>query len=341
MTILIIGGTGLISTTISRQLLQSGHEVTLFNRGQTASRLPEGVLEIRGDRTNYAEFEATFIDRKFDVVIDMVAFGAADTESAIRAFEGRCKQFIHCSTVCVYSGPPQMIPTPETEPYHSMGWYGKNKITCEELLFGTSKARGFPATIMRPSHSYGEGGNIVRPFGPWEGLVPRLREGRPVIVPGDGQGLWASCHVDDVARGFISTMLNEKCYGQAYNIAADEYFTWNRYHEIIAEVVGSTFKPVPIPTDVLRAMAPDWSDALNEIFAWCSIFDSSKLKRDTAGTKAAYTGQTVSFREGTERLVTWLEANGKMGPFDPREDDIIAAWKLALAALPKPIPVTA
>lgn len=338
MTILLIGGTGLISTAISTQLLQAGHQVTLFNRGQTASRLPAGALEIRGDRKNYEEFEAAFADKSYDVVVDMVAFDPKDTESAIRAFNGRCKQFIHCSTVCVYSGPVQQIPTPETEPYHSIGWYGKNKIECERRLFQAFEAIGFPATIMRPSHSYGEGGGMVRPFGPGESLVNRLREGKPVIVPGDGQGMWAACHVQDVARGFIAAMLNEKCYGQAYNIASDEYFTWNNYHEIIAEVVGGTFTPVPIPTDVLREIAPDWSGGLYEIFAWASLFDNSKLKRDTAGTPHAYTGQTISFREGTARTVAWLEANGKLAPSNPREDDLIAAWELALAGLPKPVP---
>lgn len=336
MTILLIGGTGLISTAISRQLLQAGHEVTLFNRGQTPSRLPEGALEIRGDRKNYADFEATFADKSYDVVVDMVAFVPADSESAIRGFVGRCKQFIHCSTVCVYSGPVHKIPTPETEPYHSIGTYGKNKIACEELLLKAHADSGFPVTIMRPSHSYGEGGGVVRPFGPWDGVVSRLRENKPVIVPGDGQGMWAACHVDDVARGFIATMLNEKCYGQAYNIASDEYFTWSNYLEIVAEVAGGTFSPVHIPTDVLKEMAPDWAGGLTEIFAWASLFDNSKLKRDTAGTPTAYTGQTVSFREGTERTIRWQDENGKIAPNDPREDDLIADWELALAGLPKP-----
>ena len=95
----------------------------------------------------------------------MVAFHPDDTASAIRAFTGRCGQFIHCSTVCVYSGPVAQIPTTETEPYHSIGGYGQNKIACEKLLAEAS-ASGFPMTIMRPSHSYGEGGDIIRAFGP-------------------------------------------------------------------------------------------------------------------------------------------------------------------------------
>ena len=320
VNILFIGGTGLISTAIARQLLQAGHQVTLFNRGHSQNRLPDGAAEIRGDRKNYAEFEQAFADTSYDVVVDMVAFVPEDTASAIRAFQGRCRQFIHCSTVCVYSGPVQQIPTPETEPYHSIGSYGQNKIACEKLLFQAFEKNGFPVTIMRPSHSYGEGGSILRPFGPSESTVARLRAGLPIIVHGDGNGVWASCHVDDVARGFIATMLNETCYGQAYNIASDEYFTWNRYHEIVAEVAGGTFNPVYIPTATLREIAPEWAGGTHEIFEWPSLFDNSKLKRDTD-----YDGQTITFREGTARTLKWLEENNKIAPPDPREDALVAA----------------
>ncbi|MGI4788129.1 MAG: NAD-dependent epimerase/dehydratase family protein, partial [Janthinobacterium lividum] len=162
MHVLFIGGTGLISTAIARQLLEAGHEVTLFNRGKSESRLPDGANVIQGDRKDYAAFEQTFSDKNYDVVVDMVAFHPDDTRSAIRAFSGRCGQFIHCSTVCVYSGPVAQIPTTETEPYHSIGGYGKDKAICELLLLQEFEAKAFPATIMRPSHSYGEGGSIIR-----------------------------------------------------------------------------------------------------------------------------------------------------------------------------------
>jgi hypothetical protein len=126
---------------------------------------------IQGDRNDYASFEETFRDRTFDVAVDMVSFHPDATASAIRAFNGRVGQFIHCSTVCVYSGPVQQIPTTETEPYHSIGSYGQNKIACEELLLSAWRNEQFPVTIMRPSHSYGEGGDLIRSFGPSQTFV--------------------------------------------------------------------------------------------------------------------------------------------------------------------------
>jgi len=338
MNVLIIGGTGLISTSITKQLVQQGHAVTLFNRGRTPNRATDSVTLIQGDRKDYAAFETLFADKRYDVVVDMVAFHPDDTESAIRAFDGRCGQFIHCSTVCVYSGPVTQIPTPETEPYHSIGGYGRNKIACEKKLLDAFADRKFPCTIMRPSHSFGEGGDIIRPFGPNNTFVDRLRKGKPIIVMGDGNNVWASAHVDDVGAGFVATMGNAKCLGQAYNIASDEYMTWNTYHEQVADVVGGTYRPVHIPTATLREVAPTWSGGTYEIFAWPSAFDNSKIKRDTA-----YKGQTINFREGVRRAVAWLEENGRLvaADTDTYEDSLIVAWDRQMARWPRLEPATA
>jgi nucleoside-diphosphate-sugar epimerase len=283
-----------------------------------------------GDRKDYAAFENTFADKRFDVAVDMVAFHPDDTASAIRAFQGRVGQFIHCSTVCVYSGPVQQIPTTETEPYHSIGGYGKNKIACEKLLFDAWQNSQFPATIMRPSHSYGEGGQLTRSWGPASSFLVRMRQNKPIVVQGDGNSLWASCHVDDVARGFIGVMDNSKCLGEAYNITSDEWMTWNSYYEQVAEVVGAKFEPVHIPTDTLRKVAPGWTGGTYEIFEWPSIFDNSKIKRDTN-----YTGQTIIWKQGAKRNIDWLDANNLLPELDAYEDQLIEAWQQGVSQLPR------
>jgi nucleoside-diphosphate-sugar epimerase len=341
MHVLFIGGTGLISTAIARQLIEAGHQVTLFNRGQSESRLSGQAEVIRGDRKDYAAFERTFSNRTFDVVVDMVAFNPEDSASAVRAFTGRTGQFIHCSTVCVYSGPVTQLPTTETEPFHSIGNYGKKKIECEKLLMEAHGNQGLPVTIMRPSHSYGEGGSLTRSFGPGTSYVTRMQQGLPLVVQGDGNSLWASCHVDNVARGFIATMGNDNCIGQAYHIVGEEWMTWNTYYEQVAEVTGGKFDPVHIPTDVLLEKAPSWAGGTHEIFEWPSIFDMSKLKRDTD-----YAGQTISWKEGVKRTVKWLESSGQLGDqVDNKaefafEDKLIASWRQQIEGMESQAPVS-
>lgn len=331
MRVLFIGGTGLISTSIARQLLERGHDVTLYNRGRTPNRVPEGAKIITGDRSDRSTFEKTFENEQYDVVFDMVAFHPDDTSSAIRAFQGRVGQFVHCSTVCVYSGPVTQIPTPETEPYHSIGQYGLNKIKCEQLLRDAYSRVNFPVTIMRPSHSFGEGGDVIRGFGRANTFIDRLRKNKPIVIQGDGNGVWAAMHVDDVARGFIGVMGQDRCLGEAYNIASDEYFTWNDYHNQVAEVVGVTLNPIYIPTDVLYDVAPDLAGSTHEILAWPSLFDNSKIKKDTD-----YSGQTISFREAVKRTVSWLDSVNRVenSDNDTYEDELVKAWLTNRGQLP-------
>jgi len=150
MDVLFIGGSGLISTSIARQLIEAGgHTITLYNRGKSEVRLPQGSYEvIHGDRKDYAAFEATFADKHYDVVVDMVAFHPDDTASAIRAFAGRCGQFIHCSTVCVYSGPPITI---HTSPKRHQG--GQGRVASSLLLLSVMGAPGFAGGLRPPSQT--------------------------------------------------------------------------------------------------------------------------------------------------------------------------------------------
>jgi nucleoside-diphosphate-sugar epimerase len=139
--------------------------------------------------------------------------------------------------------------------------------------------------------------------------------------------------VDDVATGFIGVMGNKTAHGEAYNITGEEWMTWNTYYEQVAEVVGGTYNPVYIPTDILIEVAPKYSGGTKEIFAWTSIFDNSKIKRD-----GDWQGQTIPWREGVQRTVAWMEANGKIAPVPENEyeDSLIAAWRSGvLSALPK------
>ena len=128
MKVLIIGGTGLISTSITAQLLQRGDDVTLYNRGKSEARIPDGARFLHGDRKEYAAFEEQMAQAdRFDAVMDMVGFVPEDAESVIRAFKGRIGHFIFCSTVCAYGGPSTHYPIREDEPLSPVSNYGSQQ----------------------------------------------------------------------------------------------------------------------------------------------------------------------------------------------------------------------
>jgi len=324
MKILIIGGTGLISTAITRQLLDRGDDVTLFNRGKTDARFPEGAKYLHGDRKEYAAFEAMMSGAgPFDCVMDMIGFVPDDAESAVRAFRGRIEHYIFCSTVCVYGGPASRYPIREDEERRPTGAYGANKTLCEAILLAADHRGDFRTTIMRPSQTYGEGGVIVHSLGSRTTYLDRIRKGKPIIVHGDGSCLWAACHVDDVGAGFIGAAGNPQAFGRTYNVTGEEWMTWNRYHEGVAEALGA---PAPtlvhIPTDVLGRIAPKRASISVDIFQYPSIFDNSAAIQDL-GFK-----YTIPWVEGVRRTVAWLDSKGRVenSDNDPLDDRILTAW---------------
>ncbi len=325
MRVLIIGGTGLISTAIVEQLLTRGHETILLNRGKTRSRVPTSLPTLTCDRRDTADFLAQTQELEVDAVIDMVAFSLEDSHAAYEAFRGRVKHFIHCSTVCVYGGPLSTLPAVEDEPHTPVSEYGINKSACEAFLMARYHQEGFPVTIMRPSHTYGEGGTIINTLG-WDlCYLDRIRKGLPVIVHGDGQSLWASAHISDVARAFVNVLGTPGAIGEAYQVTGDEWMTWNVYYNTLAKVLGGRYTPVYIPSTDLYAMAHDSTTAAYEIFQWPSIFDNGKAKRDLGYE------YRISWEEGARRTLRWLEEHGGLpnGEDDPITNRLLEAWDLA------------
>lgn len=325
MRVLVIGGTGLISTAIVEQLLAHGHEVVTMNRGKTRSRLPSTVAAVHCDRRNTVLFQEMARDLDVDAVIDMVAFRMEDSYAAYEAFRGRVKHFIHCSTVCVYGGPLGTLPATETEPHSPVCEYGINKSACEAFLMARYQEEGFPVTIIRPSHTYGEGGTIIHSLGGSTGYLERMRRGLPIIVHGDGQSLWASAHISDVARAFVNALGQTATFGEAYNVTGEEWLTWNQYYATLAQVLGGRYSPIYIPSVDLYALAPEQAASTYEIFQWPSIFDNAKAHRDLGYE------YRITWEEGARRTVRWIEEHWG---FAPGDDDVfisrlLEAWELA------------
>ncbi|WP_224337294.1 NAD-dependent epimerase/dehydratase family protein [Haloprofundus halobius] len=328
MDVLIVGGTGLISTGITRQLVAAGHDVTLYNRGETDAGIPDGVSVIRGDRTEYERFEEQLGDRAFNAVVDMVCFTPEDAESAVRAFRGSVDRYIFCSTIDVYSRPVARMPLTEETPRHPpTSDYGREKAAAEDVFFEAYEESGFPAIVLRPWHTYGEGGRLIHSLGDRPSYIDRVRAGKPIVVHGDGTSIWAPCHRDDVARSFVAAVeaKGSVVEGEAYHITAEEHLTWNEYHRGVAAALGAPDPElVHIPSDVLFELAPDRTQGLRDHFQYSTVFDNSKAKRELGHE------QTIGWEEGVRRTVDWLDENGEIESWetDPIPDSVVDVWRV-------------
>jgi len=286
MKALIVGGTGLISTGIAKHLLARGAEVAMFNRGQRASTLPADVGQIVGDREDSAALSAA-ASAHFDVVYDMICFTPAQAEASVSAFAGRCQQFVFCSTVCTYSVKvPTHVLIDETFPLEPVSEYGRNKVACEQAFERAARGGAFALTVVRPSHTYGPGGSLIDQQEFDSGTWDRVARGLPVLVAGDGLGLWVSTHRDDCGLFFAQAALAPQTYGQAYNATRDEVLTWRDYYREVARALDTRAKVIFVPAAWLIAQDPKRFAFLAETTQFHGAYSSAKAKAHVPAFRA-------------------------------------------------------
>ena len=318
----MIGGTGTISSAITRQLAAAGHDLWLLNRGTRSSEVPANVKQVIADVNDEAKVLQLLGDNQFDAVCEFIGFLPSQVERDIRLFEGRTRQYVYISSASAYGKPARSHLITEGTTLANPYWqYSRDKITCEELLLKAYREKGFPMTIVRPSHTYCERGvplSVHGPKGSWQ-VLKRMLEGKPVLVHGDGSSLWTLTWNEDFAKGFIGLLGNPKAIGEAFQIMSDESLTWNQIYESVGQALGVEVHPYHVASSFLAAVCPQEYDLLGNLLGDKSVtvvFDCTKLKRAVPGFQA-----TVRFDEGVRRCVAYLLSHPELQVEDPDFDE--------------------
>jgi nucleoside-diphosphate-sugar epimerase len=303
LKVLFIGGSGVISSACSRVAVDSGIDLYVLNRGQSTIRpLPAGAHEMRADVRNPGSVRDVIKDLEFDSVVDFVAFTPEHVRSDIEIFRDRTRQYVFISTASAYQTPPARMPVTESTPLKNPFWqYSRDKIACEDLLTREYREHDFPATIVRPSHTYDATKTILS--GGWTNLA-RMLAGKPVIVHGDGTSLWTVTHHDDFARAFVPLLGHSRTYGEAFHITSDDVLTWDRIAHTLAAALGVTARIVHVPSDVIAAADPEWGAGLLGDKAHSMVFDNSKIRSIAPGWRA-----TIPFERGAREIADWYLAD--------------------------------
>lgn len=336
MKALFIGGTGTISTAITQLAPSCGFELYLLNRGNRTELVPDGVKIIQADINNESEVKEKLGDMSFDVVAQFIAFNTEALERDVRLFAGRTRQYIFISSASAYQKPLSSPFITESTPLSNPYWeYSRDKIACEEYLMKEYRRQGFPITIIRPSHTYGNFDVPVALHGKngSYSVIERIRQGKKVIVHGDGSSLWTLTHNTDFARAFVGLMGNIHAIGETVQITSDESLTWNQIYEIIGAALGCKPKLVHIPSETLARAYPDCLGGLLGDKSHTVIFDNSKLKQLVPGYTAG-----VRFDQGVRRTLAFLEQHPQYQKTDPEfdvwTDKIIDAYESLERQLP-------
>jgi nucleoside-diphosphate-sugar epimerase len=303
--------------------LEAGFDVTLLNRGVGGSFPAHREAKVlTADIRDVAAVREVIDGQSFDVVADFVAFVPEHVRADIDLFTGVTGQYVFISSASAYQTPPARLPITESTPLRNPEWsYSRDKIACEDELLKAYREKGFPMTIVRPSHTYAR---TSVPLVGNQTALWRLRKGLPVVVHGDGTSLWTLTHHRDFAKAFTGLLANPIAIGDSFHITGDEWLSWNQIYGMFGAALGVRPRLVHVPSHVIAKRLPDFGPGLLGDKAHSMIFDNSKVKAAVPGFVA-----TIPFAEGAREIVEWHASQ----PDDYGVDEAINAGFDLLAEL--------
>jgi len=319
--ILFIGGSGVISSACVARAVDLGHDVTVLNRGtsSTLRPLPAEVRTVAADIREPDSVRAalghdTASPLEFDVVCEFLAFTPEHIRTDLDLFEGRIGQYVFISSASAYQTPPSRLPVTESTPLVNPEWqYSRDKIACEDLLVEAVRERGFPATIVRPSHTYDR--TLLPTIGGYTDIA-RMRAGKPVLVHGDGTSLWTITHHRDFAVAFAGLLGNPLAIGDAFHITGDHAPTWNQIYTWLADAAGvSSPELVHVASETIAALHPEWGPGLLGDKAHSMVFDNAKVM-----ALVPEFATTITFDRGAREIVDFIDATPELQRVDPEAD---------------------
>jgi nucleoside-diphosphate-sugar epimerase len=234
MRILIMGGTRFIGVYLTKLLVEEGHKVVLFNRGNRPA--PEQVEQIIGDRTDATQIKEKLSQENFDVIFDNNGRELTDTQPLAEIFQGRVQHFVYMSSAGVYLKSDQM---PHLEP-DAVDPKSRHKGKHETEAFLTQS--GLPFTSIRPTYIYGP--SNYNELESW--FFDRIVRDRPIPIPGNGMHITQFGHVKDLAKAMTKIVGNKQAIGQIYNVSGDRYVTFDGLARACAVAAGKSPESVKI-----------------------------------------------------------------------------------------------
>ena len=312
MQILVIGGTGFIGAHVVRRLLEDGHSVAVFHRGQTETELPLAVQHIYGEREGLSTFTADFKKFAPDVVLDMIPYIEQDALTLMDTFRSMARRVVVISSMDVYAaygrfrhnetGEPEQIPFDEDAPLrHNLYLYREyaqsfdalvydyEKILVERVVMNHSLLRG---TVLRLSKVYGWGDSQHRAFE----YVKRMDDGRPAILLEErkAQWRWTRGYMENVATAIVLAVINERAANRIYNVGEADALTEAEWVRELGCASGWDGEVVVVPRDILPKHLAEDHDYRHNLAA-----NTSRIREELGYA------EPISRKEAMKQTVAW------------------------------------
>jgi len=321
--VLVIGGTLFIGRRLVKELVEKGHSVTVLHR-KAKHDLGRAVGSIRADRNDGAAMKAALAGRRFDVVFDNVydwerGTTAGQIESTVQACGDNLARYIFMSSVAAYGDGLNHLEGDALAAENHPDAYVRNKANSERLLFRMHGRSGLPAVTLRPPFIYGPGNPYYREAFFWD----RLRDRRPVIIPGDGRRLMQFVHVNDLVWCAIQAMETRGAVGQAFNVANVKPLA---QIELVEALARAAKRPPPLFKRISREfLLRAGGHPMGPKFYFADYFDLPPITQIVAKAQRVLKWAPTDFAEGLrETYQWWTHAHPFKKPDYAFEDELIA-----------------
>lgn len=327
MKILLIGGTGVLSTDIVLECLRSNFDVTVLNRGNHISELPSDVKFLKANIRCEKEVLSVIGHNEYDVIVDFLSTDPKDFERTYSIFANRCIQYVYISSACVFRRALEDGVINENSPKPNFDLqYSIDKYNSEQLLVRLAPSKKSQFTIVRPYITYN---NNRIPYGimpqaRYHGtVIKRLQFGKPMFVWDNGSAICTLTHTKDFAYNLIQLFGNERAYNQDFNLVGDFTYTWKEVLEILCQILNVPCNIVSIQTETISKILPCYKEQLEGDRSLNAIFDNKKLKSAIKDYR-----QTIDLKYGIKIAVdNYVNNNFISGidyQFDARIDKLLS-----------------
>lgn len=328
MNVLIIGGTGVLSSAVTSEALRQGMAVTMINRGNR--RIPEGVELIKSDKDDSDTIARHLEGRTFDAVMDYLCYTDSQTEKSVQFYKKYTKQYFYISSCAVYNtellaGKMADEDSPKVLPIWK---YSVDKWASEQKIAKLFEGSDVKYTIIRPCVTYGDTRipyGISPVYGYHWTLCARILAGKPIITWNQGKNRCNMTRVEDFAVGVVGLIGNTKAYGEAFNVCGDETPTFREVLDVLSEYLHKDVVTVDVSSEFYAKELPNRAGEILGGRSIDTINSNDKLKALVPEFK-----QTYSLKEGIYKTLDAYKKqeyqHGIDWKFDAETDRIIKSW---------------
>lgn len=319
MNILVLGGSGVLSSDIVDKCLKDGHQVYIITRGTNPILKRDGLHSIVGNVRDLETLQFEIRKNDYDVVLDFLSYTREHLEYSYYHLANLCKHYIFISSACVFRRAPEdgVISENSIKPNPNLE-YGIHKNECEEFLRSNYLKYKCKYTIVRPYITYGD---IRIPVGVapvaryhWT-IIGRILSGKPFFIWDDGSNKCTLMHTQDFAYNFCQLLLNERAYNEDVNLVGDDCQSWMDVLTMIYKLCNQNVNIEKVSLNTLCQLLPRYAGYIRGDRSLNAVFDNSKLKSIISDYR-----QTISLKEGVNRTINYYRTNNYLNGIDYRYD---------------------